>query len=113
MQQQSVPATTLPHLPQERLYSQTTVQQQHHTPQYPSSGLLDLHHQSYNTSLFAQQPKFTNGYQQHNQLQEVPRQNARSEVGKFAYESFLPGYGDYMFQMPTSGDVYTPRVFGM
>nr|GEW01623.1 NB-ARC domains-containing protein [Tanacetum cinerariifolium] len=49
----------------------------------------------------------------HNQLQEAHRQNARSEVGKFAYESFLHGYGDYMFQMPTSGDVYTPRVFGM
>ncbi|GJU77072.1 putative zinc finger, RING/FYVE/PHD-type containing protein [Tanacetum coccineum] len=112
MQQQSVPATTLPHLPQETLFSQTGVQQ-HHTPQFPSSGLVDGHHQSYNTSLFAQQPKFTNGYQQHNQLQEAPRRNARSEVGKFAYESFLPGYGDYMFQMPTSGDVYTPRVFGM
>ncbi|KAI3517296.1 hypothetical protein L1887_16510 [Cichorium endivia] len=53
-------------------------------------------------SLFTQQqysqPKFGNGYQQE------PQQRER--------ETFLPNYGEYMFQMPNSGDVYT-RVFGM
>ncbi|XP_024991457.1 uncharacterized protein LOC112525527 isoform X1 [Cynara cardunculus var. scolymus] len=132
MQQQSAAATAIHHEPQ---FSQASMQQQqqHHTPQqqFPShddfgsgltSGLMDLHHQSYDPSLFTQQPKFGNGYHQHNQLQlqlqlqlqqEGQQHAPRSEVERgFGFESLLPGYGDYMFQMPTSGDVYT-RVFGM
>ncbi|KAI7729683.1 hypothetical protein M8C21_032855 [Ambrosia artemisiifolia] len=101
-------------------------QQQHTTPQFPSqvdlysgltSGLADIHRQSYNPSMFTQQPKFEGGgyQQQHNQLQEVQvqQQGTRGEVQKYGFDSLLSGYGDYMFQTPTSGDVYTSRVFGM
>lgn len=93
-------------------FSQATMQQQHTTPQFPSlrddffGGLtsgVNLPNQSYTPSLFTQQPNFAGGFQQHNNLQET------QQVG---FNSFLPGYGDYMFQMPTTGDVYT-RVFGM
>ncbi|KAK1415631.1 hypothetical protein QVD17_31415 [Tagetes erecta] len=110
-------------------FSQATVQQQQQqqertTPQFPSpqvnlyggitSGVADLHQQSYSPSLFSQQPKFeAGGYQQHNHLQGGQQQGTRSEVQRYGFDSLLPGYGDYMFQMPTSGDVFTPRVFGM
>ncbi|KAI3817709.1 hypothetical protein L1987_11507 [Smallanthus sonchifolius] len=107
-------------------FSQPTMLQQHTTPQFSSSqvdlyggltsGLVGLHQQSYNQSLFTQQPKFeSGGYQQLNRVQEVQQQGTRSEVQRYGFDSLLPGYGDYMFQMPTSGDVYTPtpRVFGM
>ncbi|KAK9064131.1 hypothetical protein SSX86_018003 [Deinandra increscens subsp. villosa] len=105
MQQQSGPQ-----------FSQATMLQQQHTiaPQFPSSQVdlySGLHHQSYNQSLFNQQPKFElgGGY-----LQEVQQQGGtRSEVQRYGFDSLLSGYGEYMFQMPTSGDVYTPRVFGM
>nr|XP_043613069.1 uncharacterized protein LOC122585034 isoform X2 [Erigeron canadensis] len=119
MQQQPVPAAPIPH-PQDPQIFQATMQQQQ-TPQFLSSqdqlyggltsGLMDLQ-QSYNPSLFTQQPMYANGYQQPNPLQESQHRNNRSAVERFGFESFLPGYGDYMFQMPTSGDVYT-RVFGM
>nr|XP_027085869.1 CCR4-NOT transcription complex subunit 4-like isoform X1 [Coffea arabica] len=77
--------------------------------------------QSFESS-FAQlsQQKFGNGYisngYQHS-LDEVQRRNEaaiaehqRSE--KLGLNKYLSGYGDLMFQMPSSGDVYT-RVFGM
>ncbi|KAM0042753.1 putative transcription factor C2H2 family [Helianthus debilis subsp. tardiflorus] len=122
MQQQSVPQFSQPTMLQP---------QQHTTPQFPSqvdlyggltSGLADLHRQSYNStpSLFTQQPKFEGGgFQQHNPLQEVQvvqvqqQGGTRGEVQKYGFDSLLSDYGDYMFQTPTSGDLYTPRVFGM
>ncbi|KAI3705169.1 hypothetical protein L1987_75402 [Smallanthus sonchifolius] len=125
-QQQSASATHHHHEPQ------TSFMQQHITPQFPSSrdnyyGDLTsrLGDQSY-TQQQHSQPKFsnghtTNGYRQLH-LDGARQVNTRSEVGGFqeqiqrnerlGLEKLLPGYGDYMFQMPSSGDVYT-RVFGM
>lgn len=89
--QQPGPATSLLQH-QEPQFSQTTMQH-HYTPQFPSSrddlfggltsGLMDIHQQSYNpSSLFNQQPKFAvaGGYhQQHSQLQgEVQQHEAKN-----------------------------------
>lgn len=103
-----------------------------------TSGLmnLDLHHPSLynNTQCQSQsqsqsqqqqyslsQLKFGNAYQfQDAQLQQQPPQqhDPRNDVERLGFESrFLPNYGEYMFQMPNSGDVYNTRthtrVFGM
>ncbi|KAD2804996.1 hypothetical protein E3N88_38373, partial [Mikania micrantha] len=110
MQPQSGPQFSQPAMQQ---------QQQYTTSQFPSqidmygglaSGLADLHLQSYKPSLFSQQPKYEGGgYMQQTRLQEVQQQVAKSEVQRYGFDGMLSGYGDYMFQMPTSGDVYTSR----
>lgn len=131
-QQQSASATHHHHDPQ---FSQTSFMQ-HHTPQFTSSQnnyygdlnsrIVDQNHQSYTQQQYLQQPKFTNGhiangYQHQLHLDEAQQVNGRSEMGlpeqiqrneRLGYDKLLPGYGEYMFQLPSSGDVYT-RVFGM
>ncbi|KAI3793387.1 hypothetical protein L1987_36006 [Smallanthus sonchifolius] len=127
MQQQSASATHHHHEPQ---FSQTSFMQQHHTPQFHSSRddyygditsrLVDRHHQSYTQQQYSQ-PKFTNGhisngYQQLH-LDDSQQVNGRNEVEiqrneRIRLEKLWPGYGEFMPQMPSSGDVYT-RVFGM
>ncbi|XP_076900103.1 uncharacterized protein LOC143554134 [Bidens hawaiensis] len=132
-QQQSASA---PHHHHEPQFSQTSFMQQHHTPQFPlrdnyygdiTSRLVDQHHQSYTQQQQYSQPKFTNGhitngYQQQLHLDESQQVNSRNEAGglheqtqrneRLRMEKLLPGYGEFMHQMPSSGDVYT-RVFGM
>ncbi|KAF5799920.1 putative transcription factor C2H2 family [Helianthus annuus] len=124
-QQQSASATHHDHDPR------TSFMQQHISPRFPSrddyykdltSRLVD---QSYTQQQYSH-PKFsnghiTNGYRQLH-LDGAQQVNTRNEVGglqarihgngRFGLEKLLPGYGDYKFQMPSSGDVYT-RVFGM
>ncbi|MFS7957802.1 putative RNA recognition motif domain, nucleotide-binding alpha-beta plait domain superfamily [Helianthus anomalus] len=109
----------------------TSFMQQHISPRFPSrddyykdliSRLVD---QSYTQQQYSH-PKFsnghiTNGYRQLH-LDGAQQVNTRNEVGglqerihgngRFGLEKLLSGYGDYKFQMPSSGDVYT-RVFGM
>ncbi|XP_076936067.1 uncharacterized protein LOC143603016 [Bidens hawaiensis] len=132
-QQQSASA---PHHHHEPQFSQTSFMQQHHTPQFSprdnyygdiTSRLVDQHHQSYTQQQQYSQPKFTNGhitngYQQQLHLDESQQVNSRNEAGglheqiqrneRIRMEKLLPGYGEFMHQMPSSGDVYT-RVFGM
>ncbi|KAI3520059.1 hypothetical protein L1887_09280 [Cichorium endivia] len=107
--QQSASVINHHHNPQ---FSQTSFMQQH-TPQFSSyrddyygdlnSRLVDQNQQRYTHT---QQQKLANGH-------EVQQLNSsRSEVERLGLDKLLPGYGEYMFQMPSSGDVYT-RVFGM
>lgn len=90
-----------------------------------TSRLVDQQ-QTYNPSSFtqySQQPKYaanghiSNGYQlrsdeagQHRSEVGIPELQRNERLG-FS-NKFYPGYNEYMFQMPSSGDVYT-RVFGM
>lgn len=116
-QQQSASVTNHHYDPQ---YSQTSfMQQQQQTPQFSSyrddyygdmtSRLVDQNQQRYTEQQYLQH-KFANGHE----VQQL--HNSRSEVGlgneRLGLDKLLPGYGEYMFQMPSSGDVYT-RVFGM
>lgn len=132
-QQQSASA---PHHHYEPQFSQASFMPQQHTPQFSprdnyygdiTSRLVDQHHQSYTQQQQYSQPKFanghiTNGYQQQLHLDESQQVNSRNEAGglheqiqrneRIRMEKLLPGYGEFMHQMPSSGDVYT-RVFGM
>ncbi|KAK9061220.1 hypothetical protein SSX86_018400 [Deinandra increscens subsp. villosa] len=107
MQQQSTTATHHHHEPQ---ISQTSFMQQHYTPQFPSS--RDDYYDSYAQQSYSQ-PKFTNGhitngYQQlHLDESQQLQTNERIQL-----EKLMPGYSEFMHQMPNPGDVYT-RVFGM
>ncbi|KVI09741.1 Nucleotide-binding, alpha-beta plait [Cynara cardunculus var. scolymus] len=111
-QQQSVSATQ--HYHEHPQLSRTpSIMQQQQPPQIPSSwddhyGDLSSrhqHHQSYSQRQYSQ----PNGYQQAEQV------NSRSEVGlaeqiqrneRLGLDKLLPGYSDYLFQMPSSGDVH-------
>ncbi|KAF5770826.1 putative transcription factor C2H2 family [Helianthus annuus] len=111
MQQQSASATHRHHEPQ---FSQTSFTQQHHTPQFPSSRddrygditsrLVDRHHQSYAQQQQYSQPKFSNGH--------IINGYQQLHLDESQQVKYSPGYGEFMHQMPSSGDVYT-RVFGM
>nr|XP_043634908.1 uncharacterized protein LOC122606004 isoform X2 [Erigeron canadensis] len=125
MQQQSASATQHHH--NEPKFSQTSFMQQHHTPQSPysrngyygefTSRLVDQHQQSYTQQQYSQ-PKFANGHISNGYQQLHPdgaQQYSRSDVGlpeQIQKNERLGLYGDYLFQMPSSGDVYT-RVLGM
>ncbi|KAK9062998.1 hypothetical protein SSX86_016868 [Deinandra increscens subsp. villosa] len=117
LMQQQKPASATPHHHEPH----TSFMQQHITPQFPSS--RDNYYGGLTSRLVDTQkqyslPKFSNGHITNGAQQA----KTRSEVGslqeqiqwneRLGLEKLRPGYGDYMFQMPSSGDLYT-RVFGM
>lgn len=135
--QQSAAGQQVPMFPQTYLQQTTPVRQE---PRYSSSigdrfsswddiygissRLIDQQ-RTYNPSSFAEftQQKFGNGHISnggHHQpsLYEVQHRNEvrMGEVQRneaLGVNKLLPtGYGDHIFQMPSSGDIYT-RVFGM
>lgn len=90
-----------------------------------SSRVMDQHQNfdppSY--SQFPQQKLVTNGHIfngfQHNSLDDIHRTNEVDSMTQhqtanetLGFKKLYAGYGDVMFQVPRSGDVYT-RVFGM
>ncbi|KAK2979344.1 hypothetical protein RJ640_013308 [Escallonia rubra] len=85
-----------------------------------STRLMDQH-QTHNPSFlqFSQQ-KYANGHVSNGFQPGVGEAQRRNDVGMSEFQrnerlglnNFYPGYGDLMYQMPSTGDVYT-RVFGM
>ncbi|KAL3523409.1 hypothetical protein ACH5RR_016243 [Cinchona calisaya] len=86
-----------------------------------SSRLMDRC-ESYDSSSFAllSQQKFGNGHISNGYQQGLDEAERKNELGfaeiqrneKLGLNKYFSGYGDLMFQMTGSGDVYT-RVFGM